>query len=223
METLKKITDSEITKLIKEWERYINVVAFSIGGQTDFINDLKSVGQMALIEAYKRYNDNKGDERAYFTTCIKYQMMDFMTKYSRIIHLPAAKIKEKEDELQIKHKMFNLSKPINEDGDTIENFLQDENSLDAFENIEENSEITKLKNAIAQLKPKWQYIISESFDLKDNSSPKSLRELGEELGLTKQAIAEQYKNAMKELRKIMGANINNKSRKPRANTKRKIK
>ncbi len=179
-------------QILKEYNRYIQTVAMRMG-QPQYTEDLIQIGRIATLQAYERLDPTKikNDEKSYITTCIKGSMKNFLTDNARTIKIPAYKQSE------VNIPTISISTPVGDKGSTIEDFIV---SSDDYIPLEPNK---KLREALMQLKPKYKTIITLYFDLEDNSKPKTLREIADELGISFQAVNQQLKLAIIKLKKEM--------------------
>ena len=176
-------------EIIKEYNQYIRTVANNFK-QPLYTQDLEQVGRLAAINAYQHLQEGK-DPKSYITTCIKGAMKNYLTQNARTIRIPAHQV-FKMDSISVD----SLNVPINDSGEELSNNIPQEVS-------EVQNENKALKNALNALKPNRRKVIEMYFDLNDTSKPKTFREIGEELGITKQAVQQVFAKAMKEIEQIM--------------------
>lgn len=175
--------NNKAKEIIKEYDRYILKVANNFN-QSLYTEDLIQVGRLEAINAYQRLIDGK-DPKSYITTCIKLKMKSYLTTNARTIRIPAHMV-FKMDSIPVD----SLDTEFNENGELLYNNIASEVS-------EVQNEYKGLRNALNTLKPKWRTIIEMYFDLGDTNKPKTFKEIGEVLGISKQAVQLQYKKAMK--------------------------
>jgi RNA polymerase sigma factor (sigma-70 family) len=179
-------------KIISEYLRYIKTIANRYN-QPQYFDDMVQIGKIAAIDAYSRLDTTKinNDEKSYITTCIKGSIMNFLSNNARTIRIP----KYIQKEVNIPTLSINL--PINDDGGTIEDLLP---SSDSYIPIESNE---GLRIALLSLKPKQKLILEMYYDLQDNNEPMTFQQIGDELGISKQAVKQHLDNAITKLRKKM--------------------
>lgn len=172
-------------EIIKEYDRYIRTVANNFQ-QPLYIDDLIQIGRLAAINAHQRLIEGR-DPKSYITTCIKFEMKKYLSQNARTIRLPN-NVVFKMDSIPV----ISLDIEMNENGELLGNNIPSDVS-------EVQNENKALKNALNALKPKWKKIVEMYFDLQDKDKPKSFREIGEELGISRQAVQEQFAKAMKKI------------------------
>jgi RNA polymerase sigma factor (sigma-70 family) len=176
-------------EIIKEYNQYIRTVANNFK-QPLYTQDLEQVGRLAAIKAHQHLKEGK-NPKSYITTCIKGAMKNYLTQNARTIRIPAHQV-FKMDSIPVD----SLDVEINESGEHLSNNIPSEVS-------EAQNDNKALKNALNQLKPNRRKVIEMYFDLNDTSQPKTFREIGEELGITGQAVQQVFARAMKQLEQIM--------------------
>lgn len=92
---LKLIESKDFNGLLEANKRYIASVANSMGANNeDELKDLICAGNIGLWKAYLGYDKNRSPIfMSYAKVLIKYEMMDYLTKYGRTVYLPAHQIK----------------------------------------------------------------------------------------------------------------------------------
>lgn len=194
--------EKQYNQLLKQYTRYIEFMANTwSNGDQEMAKELEQAGRIELFEIMNKINEEKGNQTAYVTTSIKYAMKEYLTNYSRTIRIPAHvqhNSKWKQDTQHL--STISTNTPINEDGGTIEDLIADK--------VEDNTPTDeqlifkkRFKEAINQLKPQWQYILLNYHGYNDNEATMSLKEIGDELGISKQAVHLQLtkaKEAIKE-------------------------
>ena len=182
-------------QIIKDYDRYIKTIAMRMG-QPEYLDDMIQIGRIAAIDAYNRLDPTKivNDEKSYITTCIKGSIKTFLTENARTIRIPNNKVN------QVSIPTISLNTPINDDGDTVEDLIP---SSDSDVYPEQNEALKSLYLALSQLKPKYQLILKMYYDLNDNDKPKTLQAIGDELGISKEAVRKQLAIAIKQLKEKM--------------------
>ncbi len=186
------MTNEEANSVIKKYIRYITTISMRMG-QPEYIDDMIQIGRMAAIDAYGRLDPTKivNDEKSYITTCIKGAIKNFLSENARTIRIPNKRIND------VSISTISLNTPINDDGDTIEDLIQSDHT-DIYP--EQNEAIKSLYLALSQLKPKHQLMIKMYYDLNDDDQPMTLQSIGDELGITKEAVRQQLSKAYEKLK-----------------------
>jgi RNA polymerase sigma factor (sigma-70 family) len=187
----------EYKEKYEKYARYAETLAFKwSSGDINLQEDLYQEGLIALMN--DEYDENKADEETYFKMVIRFALKKYLTNYSRLIRIPAHRQNNQEENFKIPTISINTS---------ITEFAT---ISDTLSNIEEDNQLTEdvklaIRGAINQLKPKWQYIVSSYFGFDENKSAMSFQEIADELGVSKQAVNEQYHKAIDKIReKIKG-------------------
>lgn len=194
-------TNTEINHLLKLYKRYIITIASSLTTDEYVKTELIQEGEINLYKASINYSEDKGNLHAYILTYLRYGMLNYLTTYSRTIKIPANKVHQFKKEGESTHiPMISLDKQIGTEDNTntlndlIEDHIED-NSLD------DSQELIRalLRQYLSKLKPKWQTILNLRY-----IEEKSITEISEILGISKQTIDVQITNAINELQKNFG-------------------
>lgn len=151
--------------------------------------ELYDIGLIGLRKAINTYDSSKGyKESTYFYQCISNQI-------SQYIYL------QNMSKRKCPTSIISLDYQYEEnDGDTFANLVQDPN-VDIEEEIIKNERNKQLMNAINKLKPSYQEIIKKYYGIR--TSHKTQEKIGKELGVTKSAIGDKRKRALKQLKKLL--------------------
>lgn len=190
-------------QIIKEYTRYIQTIAMRYN-QPRYLDDMISVGHMAAIQAYERLDSSKikNDEKSYITTCIKFEIMSFLSKNARTIAIPNSIQFNKDEEKRITTiPTISIETPINDEGDTLEDFIP---SSDTYIYPEQNN---ALKTALMTLSEKERMIVELHLDLNDTSQPMTLKDIGDQLGVTRERTRQLYERAITKLQIHMGVPV----------------
>lgn len=169
--------------------RYILKVAQSFG-QNNWIDDLVQEGKIALVKAYNQYTPEKGIFHSYALTLIKFGMMTYLTNNCRMIRIPSNTLWKGE----IKQSFVHLDQPNSEDNTIdLEDKVEDKELDD-----QETHQRSSVMHYLSKLKESHQKIVKAIV-----IEEKTFQEVGDELGITRQAVQQQYENALKKLRTLM--------------------
>lgn len=190
---MKKLTYEEL--LVKN-EKLIYHIARQLNKE-EYFEDLVQVGKISLYQSYLRYDETiKQNIMDYANYNIRYAMMNFLSENSRLIKIKSyQKNKNKKD---VEHKVVstNIPKYDNSEiefGDTLVDTVEDD-SID----------INPIKKAMKKLTPKQQMIINLKYGFDtDSGTERTLEEVGQILGISKQAVSQTCNKAIEELKKIM--------------------
>lgn len=188
--------EKQYNQLLKQYTRYIEFMANTwSNGDQEMAKELEQVGRIELYEIMDKIDEEKGDQTTYVTMMVKYAMKEYLTKYSNIIRIPnhiqhSSKWKQDTQHLST----ISTNTPINEDGGILEDLLGDK--------VEDNSPTDeqlkfkeRFKEALNQLKPQWRYILLNHYGYNDNEAVMTLQQIGDKLGITRQAVSLQLEKA----------------------------
>lgn len=191
---MKKLTYEE---LLKENERLIYHIARQLNKE-EFFDDLVQVGRISLYQSYLRYDESiKQNIMDYANYNIRYAMMNFLTEKSRLIKIKNYQNNKNKKDVEHKVVSTNLPKYDNaeiEFGDTLVDDTVEEDSID----------MNPIKKAMKKLTPKQQKIINLKYGFdSDSGIERTLEEVGQILGISKQSVSQTCSKAIEELKKIM--------------------
>lgn len=179
-----------------DYDRYIKKLSNKYG-QNKFNQDLEQEGQLGLILAREKYNPSIGDFHKYAQWYIKGYMQNFLTKHSRLVKIPQNVLLNKDNEFEDNQSSnISLSTQIDENK-TYEDLygpIQPE-----FEIKEINPIITLLKQYLSQLKERYQLILNLRYN-----EEKTIEEIGDILGVSRQAVDDQLGKALSQLQSKFG-------------------
>lgn len=200
--------------------RFVISIAKNYQGQGLDIMDLISEGNIGLLKAAERFNPHSGYKFiSYAVWWVKQSIMLSLNENSRTIRLPSNIIQDQQKKIKkektnnnnflISHEnnqqdnllpyCINLNDKINEDGDTLIDIINNNNSDDPEFFHKTPSEIRKNINLILSvLDDREKIIIEKSYGL--NGVEINLEDLGEEFGCTKERIRQLRDKALKKLR-----------------------
>lgn len=156
--------------------------------------ELYDIGLIGLTKAINTYDSSKGyKESTYIYQCVSNQI----NQYLYMQNLPKRKCPT---------SIISLDYQFEEnDGESYANLVPDP-KINIEEDVIINERNEKLMEAIEKLKPSYQEIIKKYYGI--GVIPKNIIKLSEELGISKNAVNEKRKRALKHLRKILGEEFN---------------
>lgn len=180
-------------KLISSNLKFVANIAKKYQGRGLSYSDLIAEGNVGLLKALDEFDGEKGFKMiSYAVWWIKQSILEALDKRNTLDteNLPEIKeIKTKDDEPIVEYE---------EDHEILEE------DIDIFEKDDNKTKIGFLMN---YLSPKERNIITEYFGL-DGNKPKTLEEIGNELGITKERIRQINENSFKKMRtQAMIANL----------------
>jgi RNA polymerase sigma factor (sigma-70 family) len=191
-----------VEETIKNAERYILTVAARFGVD-EHLQDLQQIGRLAVLESFQNHQDDKGSFHGYTINLLRGRMLNYINENVKVIRIPQA-------QLNANHTNHNPNNPTHvptvntstsigdESNTTIGDMLQDE--VEDNEQDDEAQAISaRLKQSLSALKQSHQEIITMRY-----TDELSLEQIGERLGITRQAVSLQLIKAMNQLKKDFG-------------------
>jgi RNA polymerase primary sigma factor len=103
----------------------------------------------------------------------------------------------------VSKKPASLDSPINdEDGSSLGDVVPDAKSISPLENLQSKSLVGDVEKVLASLEPREADIIKLRFGL-EGRDPKTLEEVGEQIGITRERVRQLQEQAIRQLRKNM--------------------
>ena len=167
---------------LKKYKRYLQSIANNLHYPEHF-DDLVSIGMVELYQCYLNYDPTKSTQSfsMYFPIRCRNKMLDYLRDNSRLIRLPAHIVQEVLNNTFTPITLISTNTTINENGDILADNLPSEPDIP-------KKDFSALYEAIDSLKDEHKIILNMRYDLDDISKPKTLREIGSELGLTPEGI-----------------------------------
>lgn len=188
-----------IEELLKQYQRYIIKVASTLTKDDYIKEELIQEASISLYKAYQSYDESKGELHYYLISYIRGSMLTYLTTNTRTIKIPANVIQEiYKMELEEPIKTISIEKEINEYGDSIGDRIlieEDDDSLDDQQEAIRNL----LRHYISELKERYQFILKMRY-----FEGKTIEEIGNQLGISRQAIDLQLAAALGQLQDKFG-------------------
>jgi|TARA_R110000787_G_scaffold112078_1_gene221014 RNA polymerase primary sigma factor len=210
---------AEIDKINKELLegnlRFVISVAKEYQGQGIELSDLIAEGNLGLLKAIKNFDWDKGFRFiSYAVWWVKQSILQCLNENARTIRLPVNIIQELHREkkkigeeidvmsskLALLPKTFNYDKPINDEGDTLIDIIENKNA-DNPEDIfaDEVSLKDELFKLMSNLDERERNIVIDYYGIHGNP-PMTLQDIGDELSLTKERVRQIKEKALRKLR-----------------------
>lgn len=222
-ELAKKILSNEVSEeelkaihkeLLEGNLRFVISVAKDYQNQGLDLPDLIAEGNLGLLKAIKSFEWERGFRFiSYAVWWIKQSILQSLNDNARTIRFPANVIQElhkakkeaKNEEVKLSKKLenlpttLNLSKPINEDGDTLLELIPNEEADSPDAQFYDMGALKReLIETMSVLDEREAIIVKEYFGLV--GYPKTLAKIGEDFGLTKERVRQIKEKALRKLR-----------------------
>lgn len=167
-------------------------MANSFNLPNDQRDDLMQCGRIGIHRAMQTYKEDGGSTMtSWIYVYAKKEMVDYVNQNYRTIRLPVSQLRLEEREQFPTEFVTSLDTSIYDDGEPLYSTI-------AYDYEEYNETDTSgLKKAIMQLKPQWQTIMSML------GEGHTMVEIGQHLGISKEAVRQQKEKALAKLREIM--------------------
>jgi len=194
--------------------RFVISVAKDYQGQGVDLPDLIAEGNYGLLKAINNFKWEKGFRFiSYAVWWVKQSILQSLNEHARTIRLPVNIIQELHKEkkkvgeeitklnskLALLPKTINYDRPINDEGDTLIDILENRNADDPEDifahEVNLKDELTKL---MSSLDDREKNIIIDYYGLQN--TPMTLQEIGDGLSLTKERVRQIKEKALRKLR-----------------------
>ncbi len=177
------------------WEKYKNMaykLYLSFNVDSSHREDLIQCSKIGLYKAINTYKEGAGSTyTSWVWTYMRKEMLNYINQNIRIVRIPTNKIYDKERQPQPTDYIQSLDDTYFDTGEALYSTI----AYDDEEYTETDTSL--LKQAISTLKPQWQTIMSMTAEGYDG------KQIGEYLGISRQAVSQQKEKAIKQLQEIM--------------------
>jgi RNA polymerase primary sigma factor len=201
-EAMRRLIESNLKFVVSYAKKYRGMGL----GLLDLINE----GNVGLIEAAKRFDPTRNVRFiSYAVWWIRQAIIHALSQYSRIYNIPQktrAEVargmgisEEEADDLAVlEEKNVSLSDRLSDDGLEVEDRISDDLSPPVEYQIIKSSVQRQIRAMIGGLDEKEAVVLKLRFGL-DDDRPRTLQEIGNELGLTRERIRQIEQKAMRKL------------------------
>lgn len=202
---IQKFDTYELT--LKNSERYIQVVASRFNIDEHF-DDMVQIGRIALYDAYNRFKIDSGHSfHSYAISFIRGRILTYINENVKVIRIPNHQLNTNSESHNPNNPTsiptVSTSTPIGDEGTTTlgDTLSADEQDYDVDD--EQALVSARLKQSLSKLKESHRKIISMRYTHELN-----VEQIAEKLNITKQAVSQQLKTAMKKLKSDFGVDDN---------------
>lgn len=189
-----------IEKLLRQYQRYLVKVASTLTKDDYIKEELIQVASIGLWKAYQQFDSTKGDLHFYLISYIRGSMLTYLTTNTRTIKIPANVVIDNLNNAEGNKdiRTISIETSINEYGDTIQDRIsieEEDNSLDD----QQEAIRSLLRQYLSQLKDRYQLILKLRY-----FEGKTIEEIGNQLGISRQAVDLQLTAALGQLQDKFG-------------------
>jgi RNA polymerase primary sigma factor len=211
---IKKGDQIALEKLVNANLRFVVSVAKQYQNQGLTLNDLINEGNVGLVKAAQKFDETRGFKFiSYAVWWIRQSILQSLNENARTIRLPVNVVqdlyKAKKDldltgtelpeKLATLPQIINLDRPLNEDGDTLLDVLNNPNADLADSGLStEDTLKEKLLNMLNVLDEREKIIIEDYFGL--SGTNRTLEDIGNDFDLTKERVRQIKEKALRKLR-----------------------
>jgi len=135
------------------------------------------------------------------------QRLDHHPTIDEIAYFLGKKAKDVEKMLSLKERVSSIDGPINDDNDkSFVNIIQDNNEINPVQKLIQESILLKIESCLDQLSDKQREVIVRRFGLR-GLEHRTLEEVGEEIGLTRERVRQIQVDALMQLRQFMSDDL----------------
>lgn len=146
------------------------------------LDELYDIGLIGMAKGINKYDKTKGfKESTFLTKCIKNEILHFITR-EKIINVTS----------------YNVE--ISDDGAMLVDFIEDE-KINIQEDLNKKAEKNMVRVALKRIKPFYQEVLIPYFGIGCES--KSMKEIGNDLGISYQAVGTRIKRGLEKVKKIL--------------------
>ena len=195
---MEKENNLSIEELIKQYQRYIIKVASTLTNDDYIKEELIAEANIAIWKAYNNFNEAEGSLHSYLISYIKGSMLNYLTNSTRTIKI-SAKVIHDTNRTEGKEIIKTIS--IDKENDKKHNLSETISIEEEDNSIDDQQELIRalLRQYISQLKEQYQIILKLRY-----MEEKTICEIGQELGISRQAVDQQLTKAINQLQKAFG-------------------
>lgn len=190
---------SKIEKLITDNQGFVIVTARRFAGQGVDMSDLVSEGNIGLIEAAKRFDDEKKNSFvAYAAPFVIKRMRQALDEQGALYKIPRPEDSSAERK---KAKGKSLDAPLKSNSSaSLLHVVIDSNAIQADETIQQNQDRASLLQAMEQLNERERAVVASFFGV--GAVRLTMAEIGEQMGLKRERVRQIRDAAIRKLHRL---------------------
>lgn len=189
----------EIKQLLKDYERYVKVIAHRLDTTHEHLDDLIAVGNIGVWKAMESYDESKGAFHNFVIMRIRGGMLNYLSDHSRTIKIPQyQQFGERKQDIFLT-SAISMETPLGNDdeaGTIGDLFGSEDEQFNKGHDDAQEVKLIRLRHYLAELKPTYQKII-----MMRDLDEKTFAEIGEHFGMSGENIRIKYGKAIDKIRK----------------------
>jgi RNA polymerase sigma factor (sigma-70 family) len=219
---------SEIARLTNEASYIVGMMARRYASRGIAQEDLVAAGNVGLVVAAHKFDARKGVQfSTYAAWWVRKEIVDALWQGRVMIRVPryATQIKRRilehgeagltERQVRRAEQTFtpvlSLDAARDDDGPPLEDRIADPKALSALQSVEFGDAMSSMERALAALRPRERAVVELRYGI-GGAEPLRLIDVAAQLGLSRERVRQIQSEALKRLRKALGAMLTSRAR-----------